>query len=113
MPGKCPVSNHRQPPGMAHLNRWAKEDAPKMYHVSQDDMRWLDAAVGYDSVSTVGAAYNRLISFRKKIEDGEALRILVESPLDLKTIEDFDAWVRARYPVFIDDPLHPLFVPKP
>ncbi len=25
MPGKRPVSNHRQPPGMAHLKRWPKE----------------------------------------------------------------------------------------
>ena len=24
MPGKCPVSNHSQPPGMAHLNRCQK-----------------------------------------------------------------------------------------
>ena len=84
-----------------------------MYNVSQEDVQWIDDAVGYDNVSTVGAAYNRLIAFRKKIEDGDVLRISVETPLELKTIKDFDAWVRVRYPVFIDDPLHPLFVPEP
>jgi hypothetical protein len=82
---------------------------PKIHDVSQEDLRWLDDAVGYDNVSTVGAAYGRLTAFRKKIEDGGILRMLSATPSELKTTKAFDDWVRARYPGFADDPLHPLF----
>ena len=78
---------------------------PNMHYVSQEDVRWIDDAVGYDNVSTVGAAYSRLMTLRKKIEHGDTLLVLVATSIELKTINDFDDWVRSRYPVFTNDPL--------
>ena len=82
---------------------------PKIHDVSQEDVRWIDEAAGYDNVSTVGAAYRRLIGLRKRIEEGDIVRVFAATSSELKTIREFDDWVRVRYPVFTDDPLYPLF----
>lgn len=82
---------------------------PSTHHVSQEDIQWIDDAIGYDNAASVGAAYSRLVSLRQKIEVGCDLKISTETPCELRTTGDFDVWVRDRYPVFTDDQLHPLF----
>jgi hypothetical protein len=73
------------------------------------DRRWIDEAVSYDHVATVGAAYRRLVELRGVVERGHPLVIEGDPEQTIITPEEFDRWVRQRYPGFGDDGLHPLF----
>ncbi len=77
--------------------------------VTQDEFDWIVNAVGYDNVSSVGAAYARLISYRNKIEQGIILRFSIPNQCDFSTTESYDSWIRSRFPIFSDDPLYPAF----
>lgn len=81
----------------------------KIHEVSEEGLKWLDDAVGYDNVASVGAAYGRLLELRNKIESGTVVRFVASTSAGLTTVREFDGWVRQRYPVFADDPLHPIF----
>lgn len=82
---------------------------PNTFPVSKEEVRWIDEAVAYDNVASVGAAYHRLRAFRRKIIGGDRLRVDTETPREFGTPGEFDDWVRERYPVFKDDSLHPMF----
>lgn len=82
---------------------------PTPHKLNAADRRWIDDAVGYDNVASVGAAYRRLVELRSVVEQGHPLVIEGDPDLTIMTSEAFDRWVRQRYPVFTDDRLHPLF----
>lgn len=82
-----------------------------MHDITPEDLAWLDDAVGYDNVASVGAAYRRLLEFRDMIDAGSALRVASSDALhEFKSTEGFDTWVRTRFPVLADDVLHPRFI---
>jgi hypothetical protein len=82
---------------------------PTPHKLNAADRRWIDDAIGYDNVASVGAAYRRLVELRGVVERGYPLVIEGDPELTIITPEEFDRWVRQRYPVFADDRLHPLF----
>jgi len=81
------------------------------FSVSQEEFDWIVDAIGYGNVSSVGAAYSRLVSYRNKIEQGCIIRFMNDNQCEFSTTENYDAWIRNRFPVFIDDQLHPVFNP--
>lgn len=78
-------------------------------YITSEDLVWLDNAVGYDNVSTIDAAYARLIKFREMIQAGDVVGVGSSENHLFVSVEAFDRWVRATYPVFADDTLHPVF----
>lgn len=58
MPGKCPVSNHRLPPGMAHLNRRAK--SMKLADIYSAAIKQSDDLVSL-SKTPAGSAYDKVL----------------------------------------------------
>jgi len=79
------------------------------HRLNAADRRWIDEAIGYDNVAAVGAAYRRLVELRGVVERGHPLMIEGDPELTITRPEEFDRWVRQRYPGFADDGLHPLF----
>ena len=75
---------------------------PTPHKLNAADRRWIDDAVGYDHVATVGAAYRRLVELRGGVERGHPLVIEGDPDLTIITPEEFDRWVRQRYPGFED-----------
>ena len=88
----------------------AQQEMKALHHLTPDDLAWLDDAVGYDNVSTIGAAYARLVEIRDSIQAGGIVSIGSLPELSFSSTESFDHWVRSRYPGFTDDHLHPVFM---
>jgi len=81
-----------------------------MQNITSEDLAWLDDAVGYGNVASVGAAYGRLLEFRRTINAGSSMAVSLGNALqEFDSTDGFDSWVRSRYPVFVDDVLHPAF----
>lgn len=67
-------------------------------------------AVNYGQVSSVAAAYKKLLQFRSAIENSGALTIHTkETTIQLSSMSEYDEWVRKAFPGFKDDPLHTSF----
>ncbi len=82
-----------------------------MHDITSEDLAWLDEAIGYDNVASVGAAYRRLLEFRDIVGAGDALTVVAGDAIQqFNSTEQFDTWVRARFPIFVDDILHPHFI---
>ena len=81
-----------------------------MHDITREDLAWIDDAVGYGNVASIGAAYRRLLGFRNMIDAGCALKVALDDGLpEFNTTHGFDYWVRTRFPIFADDVLHPVF----
>lgn len=81
----------------------------KEAEMTWEDYCWIAEAVGYDNVSTIGAAYKKLLEFREILSASGSLLIHGKEKKLVNSVEEYDEWVRNIFPVFVDDPLHPLF----
>jgi hypothetical protein len=82
-----------------------------MHDINSEDLAWLDDAVGYDNVASVEAAYRRLLEFRDIVGAGDTLTAVASDAIQrFSSTEQFDTWVHTRFPIFVDDILHPQFI---
>jgi len=78
--------------------------------ITWDDYCLIANAVNYDQVSSVSAAYRKLLQFRGALEKVGAITIHTkESEIQISSLSEYDEWVRKTFPGFKDDPLHPIF----
>lgn len=78
--------------------------------ITWDDYCFISNAVNYDQVTSVSAAYSRLLKFRNDLlEMGKIIIYTKSETKEIADVTDYDEWVRKTFPVFLDDPLHPMF----
>jgi len=77
--------------------------------MSWEDYCWIYDAVSHDQASSVGAAYAKLIKYRKLVVGEGSLTIKVDPPVTVYSAKEFDSWVQNTFPVFCSDPLPTVF----